>query len=87
MKIHMSPITLGSLGRGNVLMGAAFGMLRFSAIRTAISGSDWKLKASKNQRSWMKRKQGPDRKCTDSVMPEAGEGPTQSDIQPFLHTS
>jgi hypothetical protein len=51
MKIHMSPITLGSLGRGNVLMGAAFGMLRFSAIRTAISGSDWKLKASKNQRS------------------------------------
>lgn len=40
LRIHMSLMTMESLGRSNVLTGTVFDMLSFSAIRTAVSGSD-----------------------------------------------
>lgn len=40
MRIYMSLMIMKSLGRSSVLMGTVFDMLSFSAIRTAVSGSD-----------------------------------------------
>lgn len=40
MRIHMSLMTMKSLGRSNVLTGTVFDMLSFSAVRTAVSESD-----------------------------------------------
>lgn len=47
MRLCISLRTLGSSGRCDVLMGTVFDMLRFSAIRRVISGSDWKLESTR----------------------------------------
>lgn len=54
MRLCMSLRTLGSSGRCDVLMGTVFDMLRFSAIRRAVSGSDWKLESTRiNDHFWV----------------------------------
>lgn len=40
MRIHMSLMTMKSLGRSDIQKGTVFDMLNFSAIRTAVSRSD-----------------------------------------------